>query len=93
MNGVRSKRLLRRHLEPPPLSCRIEEEAAANMASQKKIKELEAQILELDEDLEREKFYRSKNGQRCKELEKELEAIKNKLDDTLDTTAAQQELR
>uniref|UniRef100_H2SH47 Myosin, heavy chain 9a, non-muscle n=1 Tax=Takifugu rubripes TaxID=31033 RepID=H2SH47_TAKRU len=72
---------------------RIEEEAAANMASQKKIKELEAQILELDEDLEREKFYRSKNGQRCKELEKELEAIKNKLDDTLDTTAAQQELR
>lgn len=63
------------------------------MASQKKIKELEAQILELDEDLEREKFYRSKNGQRVKELEKELEAIKNKLDDTLDTTAAQQELR
>lgn len=75
------------------VSCRIEEEAAANTAAQKKIKELEAQILELEEDVEREKAYRSKNAQRCKDLEEELEALKTELDDTLDTTATQQELR
>lgn len=49
--------------------------------------------MELEEDVEREKFYRSKNGQRCKDLENQLEDFKSKLGDSLDTTAAQKELR
>lgn len=93
MNGVRNGTNVESLKGEIDVSCRIEEEAAANTAAQKKIKELEAQILELEEDVERERAYRSKNAQRCKDLEEELEALKTELDDTLDTTAAQQELR
>ena len=79
----------------PPLyfTSRIEEEAAAKNAAQKKIRELEAQISELQEDLELERQARSKAEKHRRDLGEELEALKTELEDTLDSTAAQQELR
>lgn len=75
------------------MSRRLEKSAADNAAAQKKIRELEAHISELEEDLARECDYRAKSTQRCKDLEEELEALKTELLDTLDSTAVQQELR
>ncbi|XP_040892481.1 myosin-9-like isoform X1 [Toxotes jaculatrix] len=73
--------------------ARIEEEAAAKNTAQKKIRELEAQISELQEDLELERQARSKAEKHRRDLGEELEALKTELEDTLDSTAAQQELR
>ncbi|XP_062284112.1 myosin-9a [Scomber scombrus] len=73
--------------------ARIEEEAAAKNLAQKKIRELEAQISELQEDLELEKQARTKAEKNRRDLGEELEALKTELEDTLDSTAAQQELR
>lgn len=73
--------------------CRIEEEAALKNAAQKNIRELEAQLSELQEDLELEKAARAKAEKHRRDLGEELEALKTELEDTLDSTAAQQELR
>uniref|UniRef100_A0A8C4MSU1 Myosin-10 n=1 Tax=Equus asinus asinus TaxID=83772 RepID=A0A8C4MSU1_EQUAS len=55
--------------------------------------ELQAQIAELQEDFESEKASRNKAEKQKRDLSEELEALKTELEDTLDTTAAQQELR
>ncbi|KAM9792697.1 myosin-9-like [Neosynchiropus ocellatus] len=73
--------------------AKIEEEAAAKNTAQKKIRELEAQISELQEDLELERQARNKAEKQRRDLSEELEALKTELEDTLDSTAAQQELR
>uniref|UniRef100_A0A3Q3KRF8 Myosin-9 n=1 Tax=Monopterus albus TaxID=43700 RepID=A0A3Q3KRF8_MONAL len=73
--------------------ARMEEEAAAKNTAQKKIRELEAQISELQEDLELERQARAKAEKQRRDLGEELEALKTELEDTLDSTAAQQELR
>uniref|UniRef100_A0A3Q3EEH9 Myosin, heavy chain 9a, non-muscle n=1 Tax=Kryptolebias marmoratus TaxID=37003 RepID=A0A3Q3EEH9_KRYMA len=73
--------------------ARIEEEAAAKNTAQKKIRELEAQMSELQEDLELERSSRGKAEKNRRDLAEELEALKTELEDTLDSTAAQQELR
>ncbi|ROL41705.1 Myosin-9 [Anabarilius grahami] len=73
--------------------ARIEEEAALKNTAQKNIRELEAQISELQEDLELEKAARAKAEKQRRDLAEELEALKTELEDTLDSTAAQQELR
>ncbi|XP_062304310.1 myosin-9-like isoform X2 [Osmerus eperlanus] len=72
---------------------RIEEESAAKNQAQKKIRELEAQISELQEDLELERAARTKAEKHRRDLGEELEALKTELEDTLDSTAAQHELR
>lgn len=56
-------------------------------------REMESQLAELQEDLEVEKAARSKAEKQKRDLNEELEALKNELLDSLDTTAAQQELR
>lgn len=80
-------------MPPCNLTFRIEEEAAAKNMAQKKIRELEAQISELQEDLELERQARAKAEKHRRDLGEELEALKTELEDTLDSTAAQQELR
>lgn len=72
---------------------RIEEEAAQKNLAQKKIRELEAQLSELQEDLELERAARTKAEKHRRDLGEELEALKTELEDTLDTTAAQEALR
>lgn len=69
---------------------RVDEEAAAKASAQKGIRELESQLTELQEDLEAEKIARSKAEKTKRDLNEELEALKNELLDSLDTTAAQQ---
>uniref|UniRef100_A0A665WP66 Myosin-9 n=1 Tax=Echeneis naucrates TaxID=173247 RepID=A0A665WP66_ECHNA len=59
----------------------------------KKIREMEAQLSELQEDLELERQARTKAEKHRRDLGEELEALKTELEDTLDSTAAQQELR
>uniref|UniRef100_A0A3Q3NH80 Myosin, heavy chain 10, non-muscle n=1 Tax=Labrus bergylta TaxID=56723 RepID=A0A3Q3NH80_9LABR len=59
----------------------------------KQVRELQAQLAELQEDLESEKMCRTKAEKLKRDLSEELEALKTELEDTLDTTAAQQELR
>lgn len=54
---------------------------------------MQAQLAELLEDLESEKMCRTKAEKLKRDLSEELEALKTELEDTLDTTAAQQELR
>lgn len=54
---------------------------------------MQAHLAELQEDLESEKMCRSKAEKLKRDLSEELEALKTELEDTLDTTAAQQELR
>lgn len=54
---------------------------------------MQAQLSELQEDLDSEKQARNKAEKLKRDLSEELEALKTELEDTLDTTAAQQELR
>lgn len=81
--------------EPPDVGLfdRVEEEATQKNMALKKIRELESQISELQEDLESERASRNKAEKQKRDLGEELEALKTELEDTLDSTAAQQELR
>lgn len=79
--------------EVASLFGRVEEEAAQKNMALKKIRELETQISELQEDLESERACRNKAEKQKRDLGEELEALKTELEDTLDSTAAQQELR
>lgn len=69
---------------------RVDEEGASKASAQKALRELESQLTELQEDLEAEKAARSKAERQKRDLNEELEALKNELLDSLDTTAAQQ---
>ena len=71
----------------------MDEESANKAVAQKALREMEAQLSELSEDLEAEKAARAKAEKQKRDLNEELEALKNELLDSLDTTAAQQELR
>ncbi|KAM6049694.1 myosin-10 isoform 2-T2 [Theristicus caerulescens] len=73
--------------------ARGDDEAVQKNNALKVIRELQAQIAELQEDLESEKASRNKAEKQKRDLSEELEALKTELEDTLDTTAAQQELR
>lgn len=72
---------------------RGEEEIGQKNNALKQVRELQAQLSELQEDLESEKQARNKAEKLKRDLSEELEALKTELEDTLDTTAAQQELR
>lgn len=48
---------------------------------------------ELKEEVENERGMRERAEKQRRDMSEELEALKTELEDTLDTTAAQQELR
>lgn len=73
--------------------CRLEDETAQKNNALKKIRELEGHISDLQEDLDSERAARNKAEKIKRDLGEELEALKSELEDTLDTTATQQELR
>lgn len=54
---------------------------------------MEAYISDLQEDLDSERAARNKAEKQKRDLGEELEALKTELEDTLDSTATQQELR
>lgn len=72
---------------------RSEDEVSQKNNALKQVRELQAQVSELQEDLDSEKLSRNKAEKLKRDLSEELEALKTELEDTLDTTAAQQELR
>lgn len=72
---------------------RNEEEVSQKNNALKQVREMQAQLSELQEDLDSEKLARNKAEKLKRDLSEELEALKTELEDTLDTTAAQQELR
>uniref|UniRef100_A0AAX7TM00 Myosin, heavy chain 11b, smooth muscle n=1 Tax=Astatotilapia calliptera TaxID=8154 RepID=A0AAX7TM00_ASTCA len=72
---------------------RLEEESSQRGAAVKRIRELEALLSELQEDLEAERAARGKAEAARRDLGEELNALRTELEDSLDTTAAQQELR
>lgn len=71
----------------------LEEESGQRAATVKRVRELEALISELQDDLDSERSARAKVDAARRELGDELNALKTELEDSLDTTAAQQELR
>ncbi|XP_035254581.1 myosin-11-like [Anguilla anguilla] len=74
-------------------AVRVEEEAVQKSGALKRIRELEGLLSEAQDDLEAERSARAKVERARQDLGDELEALKSELEDTLDTTAAQQELR
>uniref|UniRef100_A0A3Q1J1R4 Uncharacterized protein n=1 Tax=Anabas testudineus TaxID=64144 RepID=A0A3Q1J1R4_ANATE len=73
--------------------ARLEEESSQRGAAVKRVRELEALLSELHEDLEAERAARGKVEAARRDLGEELNALRTELEDSLDTTAAQQELR
>ena len=69
---------------------KVDEEIATKNQLQKSVREIESQLSELQEDLESEKNMRGKAEKQKRDLNEELEMLKNELLDSLDTTAAQQ---
>lgn len=81
------------NLSPFFITWRLEDEIAQKNNALKKIRELESHISDLQEDLESERAARNKAEKQKRDLGEELEALKTELEDTLDSTATQQELR
>lgn len=61
--------------------------------AQRAQREATLQVSELKEEVETERGRRERAEKQRRDLSEELEALRTELEDTLDTTAAQQELR
>lgn len=72
---------------------RVEEEGGARAQLLKSLREAQAGLSEAQEDLEAERVARAKAEKQRRDLSEELEALRGELEDTLDSTNAQQELR
>lgn len=72
---------------------RLEEEGARRAEAQRSLREAMSQVSELKEEVENERGMRERAEKQRRDLGEELEALRTELEDTLDTTAAQQELR
>ncbi|XP_038608204.1 myosin-14 isoform X2 [Tachyglossus aculeatus] len=73
--------------------ARAEEEGGARAGLLKSLREAQAGLAEAQEDLDVERVARAKAEQQRRDLGEELEALRGELEDTLDSTNAQQELR
>ncbi|XP_068848587.1 myosin-14 isoform X2 [Capricornis sumatraensis] len=73
--------------------ARAEEEGGARAQLLKSLREAQAGLAEAQEDLEVERAARAKAEKQRRDLGEELEALRGELEDTLDSTNAQQELR
>lgn len=74
-------------------SVRLEEEGSRRAEAQRALREALSQVSELKEEVENERGMRERAEKQKRDLGEELEALRTELEDTLDTTAAQQELR
>uniref|UniRef100_Q7Z406-4 Isoform 4 of Myosin-14 n=1 Tax=Homo sapiens TaxID=9606 RepID=Q7Z406-4 len=73
--------------------ARAEDEGGARAQLLKSLREAQAALAEAQEDLESERVARTKAEKQRRDLGEELEALRGELEDTLDSTNAQQELR
>ncbi|MFT7815879.1 myosin-10-like isoform X3 [Arapaima gigas] len=85
--------LTQREKEITTLQSRLEEEGARRAEAQRALREATSQVSELKEEVENERGMRERAEKQRRDLGEELEALRTELEDTLDTTAAQQELR
>ncbi|XP_023685858.1 uncharacterized protein myh14 isoform X1 [Paramormyrops kingsleyae] len=85
--------LTQREKEITTLQGRLEEEGARRAEAQRALREAMSQVSELKEEVENERGMRERAEKQRRDLGEELEALRTELEDTLDTTAAQQELR
>uniref|UniRef100_A0A8C1XYS1 Myosin, heavy chain 14, non-muscle n=1 Tax=Cyprinus carpio TaxID=7962 RepID=A0A8C1XYS1_CYPCA len=67
--------------------------AARRTEAQRALREAMSQVSELKEEVDNEKGMRERAEKQRRDLGEELEALRTELEDTLDTTAAQQESR
>jgi len=72
---------------------RLDQEQTAKSQVQKQLRESQNALSETQEDLEQERSQRNKAEKQKRDLSEELEALKSELEDSLDSTAAQQELK
>uniref|UniRef100_A0A8C3AEQ1 Myosin, heavy chain 14, non-muscle n=1 Tax=Cyclopterus lumpus TaxID=8103 RepID=A0A8C3AEQ1_CYCLU len=68
-------------------------QGARRAEAQRALREAMSQVSELKEEVENERGMRERAEKQRRDLGEELEALRTELEDTLDTTAAQQELR
>ncbi|XP_022529218.2 myosin-10 isoform X5 [Astyanax mexicanus] len=85
--------LSNREKEITTLQSRLEEEGARRAEAQRALREAMSQVSELKEEVDNERGMRERAEKQRRDLGEELEALRTELEDTLDTTAAQQELR
>ncbi|XP_048008009.1 myosin-10 isoform X8 [Megalobrama amblycephala] len=85
--------LSQREKEITTLQTRLEEEGARRTEAQRALREAMSQVSELKEEVDNERGMRERAEKQRRDLGEELEALRTELEDTLDTTAAQQELR
>ncbi|CAL8310428.1 unnamed protein product [Arctogadus glacialis] len=71
----------------------LEQESRGRQAAVRRLAELEEVLAEQQEDLEGEKEVRGRVEKANRELGEELNSLRSELEDSLDSTAAQQELR
>uniref|UniRef100_A0A8C0FKS8 Uncharacterized protein n=1 Tax=Bubo bubo TaxID=30461 RepID=A0A8C0FKS8_BUBBB len=82
----------KKEFEMSQLNSKIEDEQAIVMQLQKKIKELQARIEELEEELEAERAARAKVEKQRSDLARELEELSERLEEAGGATAAQLEM-
>ncbi|XP_012994829.2 myosin-10 isoform X5 [Esox lucius] len=85
--------LAQREKDITSLQGRLEEEGSRRTEAQRSLREAMSQVSELKEEVENERGMRERAEKQRRDLGEELEALRTELEDTLDTTAAQQELR
>ncbi|XP_041648757.1 myosin-10 isoform X4 [Cheilinus undulatus] len=85
--------LSQKEKEITTLQGRLEEEGARRTEAQRSLREAMSQVSELKEEVDNERGMRERAEKQRRDLGEELEALRTELEDTLDTTAAQQELR
>ncbi|KAM8870605.1 myosin heavy chain, non-muscle isoform 10-T10 [Spinachia spinachia] len=85
--------LAQKEKEITTLQGRLEEEGARRSEAQRALREAMSQVSELKEEVDNERQMRERAEKQRRDLGEELEALRTELEDTLDTTAAQQELR
>ncbi|KAM9310763.1 LOW QUALITY PROTEIN: uncharacterized protein myh14 [Pholidichthys leucotaenia] len=85
--------LAQKEKEITTLQSRLEEESARRAEAQRSLREALSQVSELKEEVDNERGMRERAEKQRRDLGEELEALRTELEDTLDTTAAQQELR
>uniref|UniRef100_A0A3Q2Y1M6 Myosin heavy chain, fast skeletal muscle n=1 Tax=Hippocampus comes TaxID=109280 RepID=A0A3Q2Y1M6_HIPCM len=87
-----SEEKLKKDFETSQLLSKIEDEQSLGAQLQKKIKELQARIEELEEEIEAERAARAKVEKQRADLSRELEEISERLEEAGGATAAQIEM-
>ncbi|XP_012936861.1 myosin-10 isoform X4 [Aplysia californica] len=85
--------LAKREEEVQSALRKADDEEVSKSSFQKQMREVTNQLQEVMDDLETEKEARNKAEKQKRDLNEELEALRGELEDSLDTTAAVQELR